>query len=82
MILILVISISLNLAFGYASWNLLRKNEVMEDAIDIFYTYEDCSTSLAGITAVSSLTWDSQTSLNVTYTDGTNATLTIPEAFE
>jgi len=41
MILILVISISLNLAFGYASWNLLRKNEVMEDAIDIFYTRLD-----------------------------------------
>lgn len=41
MMLTLTISISLNLAFGYASWNLLRKNEVMEDAIDIFYTRVD-----------------------------------------
>lgn len=38
MIVLLIISILVNGALGYACWNLLRKNEVMEDAIDIFYT--------------------------------------------
>ncbi len=38
MIVILIISILINVSLGYACWNLLRKNEVMEDAIDIFYT--------------------------------------------
>ena len=38
MIVVLILSILLNGALGYACWNLLRKNEVMEDAIDIFYT--------------------------------------------
>lgn len=41
MIVILIISILANGALGYACWNLLRKNEVMEDAIDIFYTRLD-----------------------------------------
>lgn len=41
MIVILIISILVNGALGYACWNLLRKNEVMEDAIDIFYTRLD-----------------------------------------
>ena len=41
MILLLIFSIIINGAFGYACWNLLRKNEVMEDAIDIFYTRLD-----------------------------------------
>lgn len=41
MIIILIISILANGALGYACWNLLRKNEVMEDAIDIFYTRLD-----------------------------------------
>lgn len=41
MIVLLIISILVNAAFGYACWNLLRKNEVMEDAIDIFYTRLD-----------------------------------------
>lgn len=38
MIVLFIISILANGVFGYACWNLLRKNEVMEDAIDIFYT--------------------------------------------
>lgn len=41
MIIVVIISILLNTALGYACWNLLRKNEVMEDAIDIFYTRLD-----------------------------------------
>lgn len=41
MIVLLIISILANGALGYAVWNLLRKNEVMEDAIDIFYTRLD-----------------------------------------
>lgn len=41
MTVILIISILANGALGYACWNLLRKNEVMEDAIDIFYTRLD-----------------------------------------
>jgi hypothetical protein len=41
MIVVLILSILLNGALGYACWNLLRKNEVMEDAIDIFYTRLD-----------------------------------------
>jgi hypothetical protein len=41
MIIILTFSILINVALGYATWNILRKNEVMEDAIDIFYTRLD-----------------------------------------
>jgi hypothetical protein len=42
----------LNGALGYACWNLLRKNEVMEDAIDIFYTRLD--TTLKTMRAIDS----------------------------
>ena len=52
MIVISVISILLNGALGYACWNLLRKNEVMEDAIDIFYTRLD--TTLKTMRAIDS----------------------------
>jgi len=41
MIIIFIISILVNGALGYACWNMLRKNELMEDAIDIFYTRLD-----------------------------------------
>jgi len=41
MIVLLIISILANGALGYACWNMLRKNELMEDAIDIFYTRLD-----------------------------------------
>jgi hypothetical protein len=41
MIAVLIISILLNGTLGYACWNLLRKNEVMEDAIENFYTRLD-----------------------------------------
>ena len=52
MIVIVIISILLNAALGYACWNLLRKNEVMEDAIDIFYTRLD--TTLKTMRAIDS----------------------------
>ena len=52
MIVIVIISILLNGALGYACWNLLRKNEVMEDAIDIFYTRLD--TTLKTMRAIDS----------------------------
>jgi hypothetical protein len=52
MIVILIISILVNGALGYACWNLLRKNEVMEDAIDIFYTRLD--TTLKTMRAIDS----------------------------
>jgi len=41
MIVLFIISILANGALGYACWNMLRKNELMEDAIDIFYTRLD-----------------------------------------
>ncbi len=34
-------SILVNGALGYACWNMLRKNEMMEDAINNFYTRLD-----------------------------------------
>ena len=52
MIVVLILSILLNGALGYACWNLLRKNEVMEDAIDIFYTRLD--TTLKTMRAIDS----------------------------
>ena len=52
MIVLLILSILLNGALGYACWNLLRKNEVMEDAIDIFYTRLD--TTLKTMRAIDS----------------------------
>ena len=52
MIVVVIISILLNAALGYACWNLLRKNEVMEDAIDIFYTRLD--TTLQTMRAIDS----------------------------
>ena len=52
MIVVVIISILLNAALGYACWNLLRKNEVMEDAIDIFYTRLD--TTLKTMRAIDS----------------------------
>ena len=52
MIAVVIISILLNAALGYACWNLLRKNEVMEDAIDIFYTRLD--TTLKTMRAIDS----------------------------
>ena len=48
----MILSILLNGALGYACWNLLRKNEVMEDAIDIFYTRLD--TTLKTMRAIDS----------------------------
>ena len=41
MIVLLIISILVNGALGYACWNMLRKNEMMEDAINNFYTRLD-----------------------------------------
>jgi hypothetical protein len=39
MILVLtIISVLLNVALGYATVNMLRKNELMEDAINNFYS--------------------------------------------
>lgn len=49
MIVLLIISILANGALGYAVWNLLRKNEVMEDAIDIFYTRLDRTLQTIGL---------------------------------
>lgn len=34
----LIISVIFNIALAYVTWNMLRKNEVMEDSIDIFYS--------------------------------------------
>jgi len=41
MIVIFIISTLINGALGYACWNMLRKNEMMEDAINNFYTRLD-----------------------------------------
>jgi hypothetical protein len=41
MIVLLIISILANGALGYACWNMLRKNEMMEDAINNFYARLD-----------------------------------------
>ena len=39
--IVLIISILLNISLIYATWNLLRKNELMEETIENFYTRLD-----------------------------------------
>ena len=39
--IVLIISILLNISLIYATWNLLRKNELMEESIENFYTRLD-----------------------------------------
>ena len=47
------------------------------DRIDVYYTYEDTSASLAGIKAMQSLAWTG-VDLQATFTDGTSDVITTP----